>query len=205
MWLNYWQARCEPGVTESRAAACGSRPTPTACASTHQTGARAARSTVARARQRRLNGGGSSGNGEQTIDGLVPDGNPTVTLVMASRRRIDAPVSDNVYEATARGRIVAVIDRDATGRVVRHTLGWAGPCGHEIRGSRALRLSPARCGSACGCVARHLPPVGPVRPRRRSLPHPTPVQEQGSSAAQIVAYTSGVAREIFGRMDLHPV
>jgi hypothetical protein len=69
-----------------------------------------------------FSGGSSIGNGEQTLNGLVPDGNCTVTLVLSSGARVQAPVIDNVYEATAHGRIVAIIDHNATGRLVRHTL-----------------------------------------------------------------------------------
>jgi hypothetical protein len=65
-------------------------------------------------------GGSSIGNAEQTIDGLVPDGNRTVTLVLATGARISVPVTDNVYEATVHGRVIAIIDRNAAGRVVRH-------------------------------------------------------------------------------------
>ena len=69
-----------------------------------------------------FSGGNTFGNGEQTINGLVPDGNRTVTLVMASGPRIRASVTDNVYEAIVHGRIVAIIDHDAAGRLVRHAL-----------------------------------------------------------------------------------
>ncbi len=69
-----------------------------------------------------FSGGSSIGNGEQTLNGLVPDGNRTVTVVMASGARIRLPVIDNVYETTVRGHIVALIDRDVTGRSVRHSL-----------------------------------------------------------------------------------
>ena len=69
-------------------------------------------------------GGTSGGPGRQTIAGLVPDGNPTNTLVLASGHHVIVPVIDhNVYEATVRGRIIAIINRDAAGRVVRHGLG----------------------------------------------------------------------------------
>jgi hypothetical protein len=69
-----------------------------------------------------FSGGSSIGNGERTINGLVPDGNRTVTLVLSSGARVQAPVIDNVYEATVHGRIVAIIDHNSTGRLVHHTL-----------------------------------------------------------------------------------
>jgi hypothetical protein len=68
-------------------------------------------------------GGSSIGSAEQTINGLVPDGNRTVTLVLASGAQIRVPVTDNVYEATVHGRVVAIVDRNAAGQVVRHTHG----------------------------------------------------------------------------------
>jgi len=67
--------------------------------------------------------GGSTSNGnETTFEGLVPDGNPTVTLVLANGTRQTFPVTDNVYEATVHRRVVAVIDRDIDGRRVRTAL-----------------------------------------------------------------------------------
>jgi hypothetical protein len=68
-------------------------------------------------------GASSIGNAEQTINGLVPDGDRSVTLVLASGARIPVPVTDNVYEATVRGRVVAIVDRNAAGQVVRHRVG----------------------------------------------------------------------------------
>lgn len=68
-------------------------------------------------------GAGTSGAHEQTVAGLVPDGNRTVTLVLADGSRRTVPVVDhNVYEATVRGRVVAIINRDAAGRTVRRKL-----------------------------------------------------------------------------------
>jgi hypothetical protein len=64
-----------------------------------------------------------SGGHKTTIDGLVPDGNATVTLVLASGALHSVPVVDNVFEATVRGRVGAIIDRDIHGRVVRKALG----------------------------------------------------------------------------------
>jgi len=52
-------------------------------------------------------------NGE-TVWGLAPDGNPTITIVLASGARRAVPVLDNVYSVT--GRIRAINLRDAAGR-----------------------------------------------------------------------------------------
>ena len=54
--------------------------------------------------------------------GLVPDGNPTVTIVLAGGTRKPFPVIDDVYEITVPGRPVAVINRDIAGRIVRTSL-----------------------------------------------------------------------------------
>jgi len=64
--------------------------------------------------------GGSTSNGrETTFEGLVPDGNPTVALVLANGKHETFPVTENVYEATVKSPVVAVINRDIAGRVVR--------------------------------------------------------------------------------------
>ena len=55
--------------------------------------------------------------------GLVPDGNATVTFVLADGSRKTVPVIDNVFEATVRGRAIARINRDIHGRVVRTQIG----------------------------------------------------------------------------------
>jgi hypothetical protein len=53
----------------------------------------------------------------------VPDGNSTMTVVLAGGGRKTFPVIDNVYEVTVRGRPVAIINRDIHGRVARAQLG----------------------------------------------------------------------------------
>ena len=59
----------------------------------------------------------------ETLAGLVPDGNSTVTLVLAGGSRVTVPVVEhNVFEATVRGRIVAIINRDIQGRLVRRSV-----------------------------------------------------------------------------------
>jgi hypothetical protein len=49
-----------------------------------------------------------------TDEQLVPDGNPSVTVVLASGARKTVAVIDNVYSVT--GRVTAIIARDAGGR-----------------------------------------------------------------------------------------
>jgi hypothetical protein len=59
----------------------------------------------------------------ETLAGLVPDGNSTVTLVLAGGSRVTVPVVEhNVFEATVRGRIVAIINRDTSGRLTRRAI-----------------------------------------------------------------------------------
>jgi hypothetical protein len=67
-------------------------------------------------------GGSTAGGGRETITGLVPDGNRTVTIVLADGTRKTSPVIDNVYEATVRGRIVAIINKNTAGRIEQHAL-----------------------------------------------------------------------------------
>ena len=68
----------------------------------------------------------SSSNGprRQTIAGLVPDGNRSVTLQLADGTRRTVPVIDhNIFEATVPGQITAIIARNTTGHVQRKTVG----------------------------------------------------------------------------------
>jgi hypothetical protein len=68
-------------------------------------------------------GGVTIGTHRQTISGLVPDGNRTVTLVLADgARKTVAVIDHNVYEATLPGHIVAIIDRNPAGRIQRQSL-----------------------------------------------------------------------------------
>ena len=68
--------------------------------------------------------GGGPYNGQlQTLSGLVPDGNPTVTLVLADgSRRIVPVVEHNDWEPTIPGRVVAIISRNTAGRSERRSL-----------------------------------------------------------------------------------
>ena len=67
-------------------------------------------------------GGSTVGGGRETITGLVPDSNRTVTIVLADGTRETFPVIDNVYEATVRGRIVAIINKNTSGRIEQRSL-----------------------------------------------------------------------------------
>jgi hypothetical protein len=68
-------------------------------------------------------GGTTSDRGRQTISGLVPDGDPTATVVLADGTQKIVPVVDhNVFETTVPGRIVAIINRNAAGRIERQSL-----------------------------------------------------------------------------------
>jgi hypothetical protein len=65
----------------------------------------------------------TSNGDETTLAGLVPDGNPTVTVVLAGGQERLARVIDNVFEITVRGRVAAMFGRDIHGKVVRTPLG----------------------------------------------------------------------------------
>ncbi len=52
----------------------------------------------------------------ETVWGLVPDGNRTVTVVLAGGAIRTVPVIDNVYSITVTGRVTAIIGKDAGGR-----------------------------------------------------------------------------------------
>jgi hypothetical protein len=52
----------------------------------------------------------------ETVWGLVPDGNRTVTIVLAGGATRTVPVLDNVYSITVTGRATAIIGKDAGGR-----------------------------------------------------------------------------------------
>ena len=55
-------------------------------------------------------------NPGETVWGLVPDGDRTVTVVLAGAATRTVPVIDNVYSITVTGRITAIIAKDAGGR-----------------------------------------------------------------------------------------
>ena len=58
----------------------------------------------------------------ETMNGLVPDGNATVTVLLAGGGRRVVPVIDNVWEVTVPRRIVALVDRNAAGRLMHWSL-----------------------------------------------------------------------------------
>lgn len=115
--LNYWQTRYLPSlrgldgrglwVTPGAHGVCMSDWNAGGCGGVTQTG---------------FIGGSTSNGPETTFEGLVPDGNQTVTLVLSDGTRETFPVTDNVYEATVHGQVVAVINRDIAGRIVRTPL-----------------------------------------------------------------------------------
>jgi hypothetical protein len=52
----------------------------------------------------------------ETVWGLVPDGNRTVTVVLTGGGTRTVPVIDNVYSIKVTGRVTAIIGKDAGGR-----------------------------------------------------------------------------------------
>jgi hypothetical protein len=62
--------------------------------------------------------GADFGPHRETISGVVPDVNPTVTLVLAGGARRTVSVIDNVYSVGLTPQAVAVIAKDAAGHTV---------------------------------------------------------------------------------------
>jgi hypothetical protein len=52
----------------------------------------------------------------------VPNGNPTVTLILADGRSLRVPVTDNAYAVALHQSVRTLIARDAAGRLVRFSL-----------------------------------------------------------------------------------
>ena len=119
--LNYWQTRYIPTLTGIDGAGlwitpgehdlCVSDPQAAACGMPKTIGSTG------------FIGATSSDGRQRSIAGLVPDGNPSVTLVLANGARTTVPVIDNAYEATVSAQIVAVLVRDTAGHVERVPLG----------------------------------------------------------------------------------
>lgn len=66
----------------------------------------------------------TTSNGRKTtITGLVPDGNPTVTIILASSSRRRIAVLDNVFEATVTSRPLAILAYNAAGHLTRLRIG----------------------------------------------------------------------------------
>lgn len=63
--------------------------------------------------------GGSAGANWQMLEGIVPDGNPTVSVVLANGETKRVPVVDNVYSVTAHGGLTALIVRNSAGHLRR--------------------------------------------------------------------------------------
>lgn len=62
------------------------------------------------------------GGGRQNFQGMVPDGNTTVTVEMINGARHTARVIDNVFSITVPKGAVALIDKNAAGNTVRSRL-----------------------------------------------------------------------------------
>ncbi len=60
--------------------------------------------------------GTSFGSNGETVHGLAPDGNPTVTVMLAGGATRTVRVIDNVYSITLHPQAVSVIMKDAAGR-----------------------------------------------------------------------------------------
>ncbi|MGH3265481.1 MAG: hypothetical protein ACRDNS_26200 [Trebonia sp.] len=58
----------------------------------------------------------------ETMSGIVPDSNATVTVLLASGQRRIVPVIDNVWETTVPRPIVGLIDHNAAGRPMRWSM-----------------------------------------------------------------------------------
>ena len=72
-----------------------------------------------------LNGGDVSTNGGGRVtwvEGIVPDGNPTVTLILADGRSLRIPVTDNAYAVAVHQTVRTLIARNAAGRLVHFTV-----------------------------------------------------------------------------------
>jgi hypothetical protein len=61
-------------------------------------------------------------HGHNMYSGLVPDGNRTVSIVLADGARRKVAVADSLYSLTVTGQAVALIDKDATGQRRRFRL-----------------------------------------------------------------------------------
>ncbi len=65
-----------------------------------------------------------SGDGKigKTIEGLVPDGNPTVSVTLPHGASLVTRVTDNVYSMSVPANALALVVRDAAGQIVRFRL-----------------------------------------------------------------------------------
>jgi hypothetical protein len=69
-----------------------------------------------------------SGRRTETIGGLVPNGNRTVTVVVGGGRRWTSRVVDNAYQILVTGRITNVIERNAAGQRISVRAPAEPPC-----------------------------------------------------------------------------
>jgi hypothetical protein len=115
MGLNYWKSRYLPAVTgldgpglwitPGARGLCISDPQVSFC------GTLTSRDSIG------FIGPGATSPAQQTLSGLVPNGNSMVTLVLADGTHRTVPVAHNIWETTVRGRIVAIIDRNVAGQI----------------------------------------------------------------------------------------
>ncbi len=121
MHLNYWQTRYVRSltgldgrglwITPGTTGICISDPQTTSCGTLNH------RDTSA------IIGTATTRAGSETLSGLAPDGNKTITLVLSTGAHRTIPVIDhNVWETTLPGRIIALIDRNTSGRTTRVNL-----------------------------------------------------------------------------------
>ena len=66
--------------------------------------------------------GGTAGPGWGMLEGVAPDGNPTISIVLSSGQVKHVPVVDNVYAVTMHVKPTALIVRNSAGRLRRLTL-----------------------------------------------------------------------------------
>jgi hypothetical protein len=66
--------------------------------------------------------GGTAGPGWGMLEGVAPDGNPTISIVLSNGQTKHVPVIDNVYAVTVHVKPTALIVRNAAGRLRRLTL-----------------------------------------------------------------------------------
>ncbi len=66
--------------------------------------------------------GGSAGRRVRSLDGIAPDGDSSVTVVLADGTVKHVPVVGNVYSVTIKGTFKTLIVRDSSGRLRRTAL-----------------------------------------------------------------------------------
>ena len=66
--------------------------------------------------------GGTAGPGWEMLEGVAPDGNPTISIVLSNGQTKHVAVVDNVYAVTVHVKPTALIVRNSAGRLRRLTL-----------------------------------------------------------------------------------